>query len=485
MVRLFVPEGEGQHAVTRKLPTVLPAEPSLIASPWRSSVAAAGLTGFLALVGHSRPGTFLRSAAFFSTVDLSWTAASLYGQRELNRGIFKMEGIEPTPGKLWERTDKWSPEDITLGGGGLGIFLALNPRALPGATGISRFLGAATVGCALGFKVGQAYLFQVPPQLVGLIGQSDAAVRDRMCEKLLENNEAKNSLSRIGKLALAYHTSPYLRIFGRILDIGGGRGGAGGMTGLGRPQPHGMPLQQSPHGQDSLAVLKQEMDRYTVIQVEFKEGQLAGPDIEAGYRAYKDRLSSRDASSIQDWLERVQDLKKRTGAEIEFVWKHLAESEHEFYSRVEEDRERDILCRELQLLNNMAADLVTRYAILGYHEADARKQLQQLKQLDAPITPYVMSQLPVEDFQESRVSPHIVTEQVRTNWTRQKELLSHLENSLSHWDTMKPEPGTPNAEHYNHLKENMEALRKNVEATERLLRWFEDRVIQADAQVEK
>ena len=443
------------------------------------------MTGFLALVGRSRPGTFLRSAAFFSTVDLSWTAASLYGQRELNRGIFKIEGIEPTPSKLWEKTDKWSPEDITLGGGALGIFLALNPRALPGAGGISRFLGAATVGCALGFKFGQAYLFQVPPQLVGLIEQSDAAVRDRACEKLLENSEAKHSLSRIGKLALRYNTSAEVRIIWRILDKVGGRGGVGNMTGLGGPQPHGTPLQQSPHGQDSLAQLKQEMEKYTIIQVEFKESQLAGPDMEAGYRAYKDRLSARDTRSIQDWLEQVQDLKKRTGAEIQFVWNHLAEREHEFYSGIEEDRERDIFCRELQLLNNMAADLVTRYAILGYHEADAQKQLQQLKQLDAPIAPYVTSHLPMEDVQESRVSPHIVTEQVRTNWTRQKELLSHLESSLSQRDMMKLEPGSPNAEHYKHLRENVDALKKNVEATERLLRWFEDRVVAADQLSEK
>jgi hypothetical protein len=231
------------------------------------------------------------------------------------------------------------------------------------------------------------------------------------------------------------------------------------------------------------------MDKYTVVQVEFKEGELAGPDVEAGYRAYKDEIKSRDASSIQDWLERLQDLKKRTGAELQYVWRHLAQREHEFYQLMDENREKDIFRRELQLLNNMAADLVTRYAILGYHEADAYKRLQQIKLLDsdsqAAVASYEMPLHQIETVQEDNYGPHIVTEQVRTNWSRQKELLGHIEHSLSQYAALQPEEGTPGAEHSKQLQKNAEDLKKNVEATERLLKWFEQQVREADEQVKK
>ncbi|KAI4953527.1 hypothetical protein J4E91_002374 [Alternaria rosae] len=482
MVRLLVPEGESQHAITGRPPGAIATQRDLIASPWRSSIAAAAVTGGFALVGRSRPGVFLKSAALFSAVDLTCTASGIYGRHELHRGIFKMEGIQAKPGKLWERTKHWTWEDATLGGGVVGAFLALNPRALPGVYGFARFFGAATVGCALGYKAGQIYIVRLPPQLLQLFDHTVTANRQREYEKLQDNEKAKASLSRIGKLALWYHTSQTMTILRSPLQLGG----IGGMGGFGGT-PGG---QQSPHG-SQLHALKAEMDKETVFQTEFKEGEVAGPDVENGYRAYKDDLKSRDASKVQDWLEQVRELKNKIGSEWQYVWQYLAQKEDQFYQHVEDDRENDLLRRELQLLNNMAADIVTRCAILEYHERDALKQLRQIEQTglsvgsdavsQATTAPYEFPHDSAEVAQINHRGPRIVTERIRTTWSRQKELLRHLDHAASRAsEVSEANRGYHVAEHLKHLKQDADQMRMNVEATERLLRRFEDRVREAD-----
>ncbi|KAG9188134.1 hypothetical protein G6011_02057 [Alternaria panax] len=487
MVRLLVPEGEAQLPFLLRPPGAAATQSDLIAAPWRSSLAAAFVTGGLALVGRSRPGVFLKSAALISAVDLTWTASGIYGRHELNRGVFMIESIQPKPGKLWEQTKHWTSEDATLAGGALGIFMALNPRALPGAYGFSRFFGAATVGCALGFKVGQAFVVRLPSPLLHLFDQTVIAARQKEYEKLQDDERAKASLSRIGRLALWYHSSMVMGILRSPLQIGG-IGGVGGMSGGPVQTGHGG---TSGPGGGSLAALKAEIESETVVQAEFKEGELAGPDVENGYRSYRDDLVSRDASKVQEWLEQVQALKKKVGAELQYVWPHLAQREHEFYQLVQEDREKDIFRRELQLLNNMASDLAVRYAILEYHEHDAQKQLQQITQAD-PVGAELdtVSQDITKSFETPRYSagdtqmnfqgPTTVTERVRTTWSRQKELLRHYEHRISQANAIQPGEGTPVAEHIKHLQQDAEQMRKNIEATERLLRWFEEPVREAD-----
>jgi hypothetical protein len=322
--------------------------------------------------------------------------------------------------------------------------------------------------------------------LVQLLDQAMTGTRQKEYQRLQNDDKAKASLSRVGKLALWYHTSSVMRILRSPLQVGG-IGGMGGMSG-GPQVGHG----GSPRpGSDSLAALKAEIGRQTLVQIEFKEGELAGPDVEDGYRAYKDNLKSRDANTIHDWLEKVQDLKKKTDAELQYVWPHLAQREHEFYQHVEEDREKDIFRRELQLLNNIVCDLVTRHAILGYHEHDAQKQLQQIVQADTNsagldvvsqdiTSSYKTPQHPIEDVQTDFHGPTYVTELIRKNWSRQRELLSHMESTISRGSAMQPEEGTHVAVHVQHLQQEAEHVRKNIEATERLLRWFEERVREAD-----
>ncbi|KAF1935254.1 hypothetical protein EJ02DRAFT_428599 [Clathrospora elynae] len=480
MVRLFVPEGEGQHPLTRPHPRTVPAQPEIISAPWRASIAAAGFTGFLALCGRSRPGTFLKSAAFLGVVDLSWTVAGLYGRQELNRGVFTMDKIEPKPSKLWESTKHWTTEDAALGGGAMGIFMAMGPRSLPGVYGLTRFLGAATVGCALGFKAGQAFLVRIPPQLLTLLDEADTMTRHHEYERLLQKEEAKASLSRVGKLALSYQTSPYMRILRSPLQVGG----MGGLTARQHHHSH-----DAPHVHGSLAARVAEMDQYTVVQVEFKQGELSGPDIEQGYRAYKDELQTRDSTSLQEWLERTQHLKQKTASEMQYVWQYLGEREQAFYQLVHEDREKDIVRRELQLLNNMASDLVTRCAILGYHESDAVKRLQQIEAKDSDsataIASYETPRHGIETEQMDNYGPRVVTEQIRTTWSIQKQVVSDIERSLSYYEALQPGESTLDAERRKQLRQNAESMRRNVEATERLLNHFEQQVREADEQVKK
>lgn len=395
-----------------------------------------------------------------------------------------MDKITPEPGKLWERSKHWTTDDATLAGGGLGVLMALNPRALPGAYGISRFLGAATVGCALGYKAGQSFLVRINPRLVDLLDSSDKAIRVSLYERLQNDDEAKSSLSTVGKLALKYYTSPYLRILRDPLHLGR-TGEAGGMV-SGRQRAH--PSRSSPHSPALEASLQADANRFALIQIEFKEKDLAGPDMEAGYRSYRDDVHSRDDSNIHDWLERIQSLKKQIAIELQVLWKELALKEHEFYLQRDETRERDVFRRELQLLNNMTSDLATRYAILDYYQADAHKQLHQMKQTDSVLPPPVaaveVTQQLVEGAQREYHGPQIVAELVRLNWTRQKEVLYHLEHTISQYEAL-PSEAMGASEQIKQVKQNAEDLRRNIEATERLLQWFEAKIREADEQATK
>jgi hypothetical protein len=229
------------------------------------------------------------------------------------------------------------------------------------------------------------------------------------------------------------------------------------------------------------------MDKYALIQVEFNKGELNGPDIEHGYRAYKDSISDRDVAGLQDWLERLQKGRQTTAREAQYIWQHLARKEEQFYQLEEETPEKDIARRGIQLLNNMASEFATRDAILAFHIADTRKRLQQVKQResgDAKALPTAPS--PDEAIPENWIdyySPQLVADHVRINWTRQKEVLSLLEQSASMLGDLHPEPSSPQEAHFKQISEGLDNMKKNVEATERLLKEFEEQVRKADEHI--
>ncbi|CAO2656522.1 Nn.00g053250.m01.CDS01 [Neocucurbitaria sp. VM-36] len=504
MVRLFVPEGEGQHALARRRPGALPAQPDLLASPLRSCIAAAGITGFLALVGRSRPGIFLQSAAIFGVFDLSYTACDIYGRRELNRGVFRLDGVEAKPGTLWERTKHWTVEDAALSGGGLGIFTALNPRALPGVSGWKRFLGSAMVGAAFGSVVGERLLVRIPPQLLTLIETADTMTRRTQYERLQHNEEAKATLSRFGKLALTIHTWPALQLLRGAtgLEIGHGHAHGGMSSAKGVPQP----LATSPH--PSIA---QQLQNTITFHVEFSHDELDGPDIEDGSRAYKDTLQTRDPDALQAYLSHLHSLKRSMVLEARYIWRQLAQKEQIFYSLLDEDAEKDLYRREIQLLNSVATQFISREAILAFHVADARKQLAQMKGKDgvrhgsdtsasSSATPdletdhsptFLLDPSPSSTSESTAYSPDLTTAQLRTVWTRQKEVLAHIEQVVSQYDAVEAHSSTSSGgisgagnSQVEQLRLNRGYLEKNIEATGRLLREFEEQVRRAEEQKE-
>jgi hypothetical protein len=447
-------------------------------------VYAVGITSFLALVGKSRPGTYLKAVAYLSAAHLSISTVDSYSTREISRGIFKLDNVDPTPGKLWERTKHWTVDDTVIGGGILGAFLALNPRALPGVGGWKRFFGAATVGCASGGFAGQSRLNPLPPPMMKLMRAGDEQIQQTQYKRLQENEKAQEKLSRFGKIAFAWYTLPIwdLSINPFKAATGAGSNSAGGAI-AGGFQPGQMA--QDPHA----GISKEEMEKHTLIQIEFNNGELQGPDIELGYRAYKDTLADRDPVALRDWLEHLEEIRNKTVTETQYVWHHLAAKEQEFYALEGDDKEKDIVRRELQLLNNLAGDFTARGSILAYHIADALKRLKQTGQ-DKTTGQTLLSEkehmptgLPAD--WRNRYSPTMIAEQVRLNWTRQKELLGFLEQSNTMIKELGPEPGSQHEKQFKQVQENTENMKKNVEATERLLREFEEQIRRAENYVEE
>lgn len=421
----------------------------------------------------SRPGTFLKTTAYLGAIGVSVGTVDHYGRREVNRAVFKMDKIEPKPGKLWERTKHWTVEDAVVGGAISGAFLALNPRALPGVYGWKRFFGTATVGAAIGGYLFQTRLVNLPLPILRLVDVADETSRQAQYDRLLLDANAKNSLSRFGKMAFAVYSwpKPRLPFLGFSPSITSSSTGHGTSTTQAHQDPHAL-------------VSQEEIDRTTLVSVEFNKGELKGPDIEQGYRAYKDTLADRDVSNLQDWLERLQETRKQTAMEARFIWQQLTIKEEEFYKLHDDDREKDILRRELQLLNNMGGDFCARDAILSYHIADALKRLHQVKkdptEQNLPVSSRVAAETPTES---QHAHPHLVAEQIRLNWQRQKQLLSMLEQSASMHKDIEVEAGSPQESHFQQLNEQLESMKKNIEATERILKEFEEQLQKVDEPV--
>jgi hypothetical protein len=438
-------------------------------------VTATGITVFLALVGKSRPGTFLKATAYISAADISISALNAYGRSEVNRAVFKLDNVDPKPGKLWERTKHWTTDDVAIGGSILGAFLALNPRALPGVRGWKRLLGAATVGAAFSGYVGQKSFIRIPAPLLPMMIETEHQIRNSQYDRLLQDAKDQEALSRVGRVALAFYTWPIFRLPINPFQARS-KPGADGLPGDTTSDPH-------------VEITPQEMDKYALVQMEFNYGELQGPDLEDGFRAYKDSLIDRDPSALQDRLENLQKLRKEASTETQYVWWHLATKEHEFYNLQMDDEEKDLVRRELQMLNNLAFNFALRDVIFAYHIADVHKRLEQIHQKE-PVSQNLMfdssfmqAELP-EDW-KSRHNPQIVTEQVRNTWRRQKQLLSILEEQAILLVQLKPKPGTPHDMQFKQVREKIGYMKKNVEATERLLKDFEEKLLRADEYVEK
>lgn len=477
MVRLFIPEGEGQHPLARHLPEPLPQQPNLALTPVKITLGAIGFSGLLALVGRSSPGDFLKITSYLSVANIAAAALDGYGRREINRAVFKMDNIEAKPGKLWERTKHWTVDDMFIGGGVLGTLLAMNPRALPGVGGWRRFLGAATVGSGVVGYYGAIQVLHNTPGL-SIAKATEDQIRASQYHRLKENSKAQESLSRMGRWAFAYHTWPGWKL--RMSPYASASDHPASMTAMGAMGGghHSMSSTADPH----TGLTKEEMQKYSLIQIEFNKGELNGPDVENGYRAYKDKITDWDPNALQDYLERLQEIRKQTLLEALYAWHRVRVKEQKFYSLRGDGEEIDIVRRELQLLNNIASDFGCREGILSYHVADTIKRFQQIKHPVPDIAKFSTARLRQDLPKDwmTHFGPELVTEQVRINWTRQKEMMSLMEQSTAMHKDHEPEPGTPMAAQFQHIREGAENMKKNVIATERLLKEFEEQLRRAD-----
>ncbi|KAF2831773.1 hypothetical protein CC86DRAFT_463571 [Ophiobolus disseminans] len=473
MVRLFVPEGEGQHSLEPRYPDPLPANRNLVFIPLVSTTVAVATTAVLALIGKSRPGTLLKTTAYLSAAQLSLVPCESYGQREVNRAVFKLDNVAPKPGKWWERTKHWTVDDTVACGGVLGTLLSLSPHMLPGMSGWRRFLGMATMGCAIGGVYGELTLVHLPDNIRIEMDKARARNRKVQYERLKQDERAQESLSRFGRIALTFFTSSFIKR--NLNPLSNGSGSEMGIMGPGGLQGPG-----PGHG----SLFQQEKDQYTLMHIEFSREELNGPDLEDGYREYRDSLENRDAGALQNWLERLHKARKATATEAQYVWQHLVKKEREFYNLVDEDEEKDVLRRGLQLLNSVASDFTSRDAIFAYHIADARKRLDQIGQKEGGgqdrllIAQELQPELPAN--WTDRHSPQLAADHMRLNWTRQKQLLGVLDEAVARHKDHQPEAGSPHEEPLRRIRENAVYMKKNFEATERLLKEFEEQIRRAD-----
>ncbi|KAF3001274.1 hypothetical protein E8E13_004075 [Curvularia kusanoi] len=488
-----VDHGEDQHALTRK-PRLgfSAAEPSLIDSPYRACLIATGVTAFLSVLGVARPGTFLRTVAVTGAIDGAITACDIYGRQELNRAVLKMDGLEnPKPFKLWERTKQWTLEDASLFGGATGLLIASNPRLFPGARGFSRFFGITVAGCAIGAKTAEWALSRGPPHQAKRVEWVLAMQRRAHYERLSSDEKAKDSLSRFGKGLLMSYTkeSTLMQILGKPF---------GGLSGAATPTSvvveHG-------HAQDAqMASLRQHIQEAhanppILMVAEFENEELAAPDYERGYRQYCMDPAETDLEEVQEHLEHLNKLHDSETKELAYVWQALVPKEHQMHQMSEAEPEKELLRRELQLLNSIAVHSQTRLAVIAYAQADARKRMAQIRDENVTAIAKIplpgMQSIPLEEDWSKSYVPHKTAERIRSRWESARGDLAHIDAVLAQFERMKARGQVEGNQHSlvhkkaKELQTTREQVKLNVEATERVLKEFEDRVFKAEEQNSK
>jgi hypothetical protein len=459
--------GEGQHALTRRLPDPLP--PRDLYKAQGTVVESLGIVALLAIVGKSRPGTFLKATAYLSTAHICAATWHGYSSREINRAVFKLDNIDAKPGRLWERTKHWTVDDMCIGGAVLGAFLALQPRAFPGVKGWRRFLGAATVGSAFGAHYGTEIFLNLSPDVVHAAFTTNTHIRTLQYQRLKQDMKAQETLSRFGRLAFAVNASP---IWSMSINPfkNGSQSGPSGMAG-------------NTEG-DILPGPIEDTTKRTVFQIQFDKGELEGPDLDLGGRTYTDSLSDRNVNTLQEWLDHLEGIQKITSSEALWVWNHLANKEHQFYNLQEDNDEKDKIRLELRALNHVTSILAMRESILIHFIADARKRLEQMDQKN-PVSCARMekAQLTVEERSAdwfNHHSPQLAIELVRFEWTTSKQVMGIGAQYLEMAEAHKPESGTPQEASLRNLRKTFNDMKNFHEATGRVLKELEEQQHKAD-----
>ncbi|KAH7138981.1 hypothetical protein B0J11DRAFT_515769 [Dendryphion nanum] len=163
--RLFVQPGEGKHWIVPKRHEPLAANATLQNSVIASTAIAAGYTSYARNFskrlgynnGQSIPGIFIRSSARAGI----WCAcvgavANWYYHYSFTAPVVLLSGVEHTPYKIWERTEKYTVDDGFLAGAGLGLASALFLRRIP-ISWWAKFVGMGNLGAFTGVTASHAW----------------------------------------------------------------------------------------------------------------------------------------------------------------------------------------------------------------------------------------------------------------------------------------------------------------------------------------
>ncbi|KAH7124147.1 hypothetical protein B0J11DRAFT_331850 [Dendryphion nanum] len=163
MVRLFVPSGDGQHAVVPRQPYPLPASPETHAIPKYACIGAAVWTGLQSIVRGNVTGAFVRTTAILTPLLIANQSVQSFVEKQAVAEVFKNSGIRPQPWKLIRFEEPLNLDSWALGGAIVGLCIAARGKSLPGVLGWDRYIGASAIGWAVGSSAGAAYFKSISP----------------------------------------------------------------------------------------------------------------------------------------------------------------------------------------------------------------------------------------------------------------------------------------------------------------------------------
>ncbi|KAJ4305453.1 hypothetical protein N0V90_000984 [Kalmusia sp. IMI 367209] len=192
VVRLFVPPGEGQHQIVPKRPDPLGANATLQYAVVSSTAAAAGYANYAARYKRriapnsrvSRTALFIRTSGRLGL----WTAAAgaaanVYYHKNFTSVVVWQQVPDPTPPRLYEKTEKYTVEDGCLAGAAVG-FAAFLPTLFmrrPSVSWWTRMVGMTNIGACTGVLASHAY-FQYTGERQKALEELDRQRRRRTLE---------------------------------------------------------------------------------------------------------------------------------------------------------------------------------------------------------------------------------------------------------------------------------------------------------------
>ncbi|KAF1359514.1 hypothetical protein EJ07DRAFT_119773 [Lizonia empirigonia] len=225
-----------------------------------------------------------------------------------------------------------------------------------------------------------------------------------------------------------------------------------------------------------------------ILLTEFQKEELAAPDYEGAHRQYLMDPTDIDIETLKDHLKHLNKLRAAEVKELAYAWQGLAQKEHDLHRLSQEDPEKDMLRRELQLLNSLATHISTRIAVITYAQADTRKRIGQIENEDpaslSTIFPLKIAEDSIlHDGWRDTFAPQSSVERIRQRWENARVEWAGAEHVLSHLEKLKAQGRTNNHadEQADQLRKDSEQMKKNFMATERLLKEYEDQIHKADS----